>query len=58
MPQCMGMPGPGSRSGWIGEQGEGEGHRGRGFLTVKPGKGITSEILIKKISKIERRIST
>jgi hypothetical protein len=54
----MGMPGPGSRSGWIGEQGEGEGHRGRGFLTVKPGKGITSEILIKKISKIERRIST
>jgi hypothetical protein len=31
MPQCRGMPGPGSLSGWVGEQGEGEGDRGRGF---------------------------
>jgi hypothetical protein len=36
------MPGPGSRSGWVGEQGEGV----RGFS----GKGITFEMLIKKIS--------
>jgi hypothetical protein len=25
MPQYRGMPGPGNRSGWVGEQGEGEG---------------------------------
>jgi hypothetical protein len=25
MPQCRGMLGPGSRSGWVGEQGEEEG---------------------------------
>jgi hypothetical protein len=25
MPQYRGMPGPESRSGWVGEQGEGEG---------------------------------
>jgi hypothetical protein len=25
MPQYRGIPGPGSRSGWIGEQGRGEG---------------------------------
>jgi hypothetical protein len=25
MPQYRGMPGPGSRSGWVGEQGEGGG---------------------------------
>jgi hypothetical protein len=37
MPQCRGMPGPGSR--WVGEQGE-EG-AGRGFSEGKPGKGIT-----------------
>jgi hypothetical protein len=28
MPQCKGMPGPGSRSGWVGEQGEGAWDRG------------------------------
>jgi hypothetical protein len=28
MPQCSEMPGPESRSGWVSEQGEGEG-RGR-----------------------------
>jgi hypothetical protein len=25
MPQCRGMPGPGSRGGWVGEQGKREG---------------------------------
>jgi hypothetical protein len=25
------MPGPGSRSVWVGEQGEGRGHKARGF---------------------------
>ena len=42
------MPRPGSRSGCVGEQGEGEGDRGRekgiGGLEGKPGKGITFEI--------------
>ena len=28
MPQCVGMPGPGSRNGWVGEQGEGRGDGG------------------------------
>jgi hypothetical protein len=28
MPQSRGIPGQGSRSGWIGEQGEGEWDRG------------------------------
>jgi hypothetical protein len=42
MPQCRGMPGPGSGSGWVGEQGEGEGDRG--FGEIKPGKGITFEM--------------
>jgi hypothetical protein len=27
MPQCKGMPGPGSGSGWVGERGGGEGIR-------------------------------
>jgi hypothetical protein len=44
MLQCRGMPGPGSRSGWVGEQGEGEGNRRRGFSEGKPGMGITFEI--------------
>ena len=39
---CRGMPGPGSRSGWVGEQGE-EGED-RGFSEGKPGKGITFEM--------------
>jgi hypothetical protein len=42
------MPGPGIRSGWIGEQGEGGGDRG--FSEGTPGKGISSEMKIKKIS--------
>ena len=25
LPHCMGMPGPGSRIGWVGEQDEGKG---------------------------------
>ena len=29
MTQYRGMPGPGSGSGWVGEQGEGEGDKGR-----------------------------
>jgi hypothetical protein len=32
------MPGTGSRSGWVGEQGEEEGDRG--FLEGKLGKGV------------------
>jgi hypothetical protein len=32
------MPGKGSRSGWVSEQGEGEWDRG--FSEGKPGKGI------------------
>jgi hypothetical protein len=42
MPQYRGMPRPGSRSGWVGEQEEGEGDRQ--FLEGKLGKGITFEI--------------
>jgi hypothetical protein len=38
MPQYRGMPGPGSRSGWVGEQGD------KGFLEGKLGKGITFAI--------------
>jgi hypothetical protein len=34
----MGMLGPGSGSGWVGEQGKGE--RDRGFSEGKLGKGI------------------
>jgi hypothetical protein len=36
MPQCRGMPGPGSGSGWVGEQGVGEWDRG--FSEGKPEK--------------------
>jgi hypothetical protein len=36
------MPGPGSRSGWVGEQGEWG--RDRGFLEGKLEKGITFEM--------------
>ena len=32
MPQCGGMPGPGNRSEWVGEQGEEEGNRERVFF--------------------------
>ena len=42
MPQYRGMPGPGSGSGWVGEQGEGGGDRG--FSEGKPGKEITYEM--------------
>jgi hypothetical protein len=44
MPQCRGMPGPGSKSGCVGEQGEWGGHRGSGVLEGKPGKGIKFEM--------------
>jgi hypothetical protein len=39
MPQYRRIPGPGSRSVWVGEQG-----RDRGFSEGKPGKGITFEM--------------
>lgn len=42
MPQCRGMSRPGSRSGWVGEQGEAG--QDRGFSEGKIGKGITFEI--------------
>jgi hypothetical protein len=42
MPQYRGMPGPESRSGWVGEQWKGEGDMG--FSEGKLGKGITSEM--------------
>jgi hypothetical protein len=42
MPQYRVMPGPGSRSGWVGEQGEGG--EDRGFSEGKLGKGITFEM--------------
>jgi hypothetical protein len=42
MLQYRGMPGSGSRSGWVGDQGEGEGNRG--FSEGKLGKGITFEM--------------
>jgi hypothetical protein len=42
MPQCMGMPGPGSGSEWVGEQGEWAGDKG--VSEGKPGKGTTFEM--------------
>jgi hypothetical protein len=39
---CREMPGQGSKSGWVGEQGEQEWDRE--FSEGKPGKGITFEI--------------
>jgi hypothetical protein len=42
MTQYRGLPGPGSRSGWIVEQGEWEGDRG--LSEGKLGKGITFEM--------------
>jgi hypothetical protein len=42
MSQYWGNPGPGSKSRWVGKQGDGEG--ARGFLEGKLRKGITFEI--------------
>jgi hypothetical protein len=42
MLQYRGMSGPGSRSGWVGEQGEGKEYRG--FSEGKLRKGITFEM--------------
>jgi hypothetical protein len=42
MPQCRGIPRPGSRSGWVGRQGEGVWDRG--ILEGKSGKGIIFEM--------------
>jgi hypothetical protein len=47
------MPGPGSRSGWAGQQGEEGGDRV--ILGAKPGKGITFEMEIKKISNKRKK---
>jgi hypothetical protein len=56
MPQYRGMPGPGSRSGWVGEQGYGE--RNRGFLEGKLVKGITFEMQILKSPIKKIRLKT
>jgi hypothetical protein len=45
MPQYRGIPGPGSRSEWAGEQGEWGGDRG--FSEGKLGKGTKFEMFIK-----------
>jgi hypothetical protein len=42
MPQYRGMPGLGSGSGWVREQGEGREYRG--FSEGKLGKGIIFEM--------------
>ena len=42
MSQYRGMPAPGSRSGWVGEQGHGGGDSG--FSEGKPGMEITFEM--------------
>jgi hypothetical protein len=47
-------PGPGSRSGWIGEQLV----RDRKFSEGKLGKGITFEMYLKKISNKQKRKTT
>ena len=39
MSQYRGMPGPGSKSGWVVEQGEGGRDRWKRFSEGKPGKG-------------------
>jgi hypothetical protein len=44
MPQCKGMPGPGSESSCVGQQGEERGDMERGFSGGKPGKEITFEM--------------
>jgi hypothetical protein len=47
MPQYRGMPGLGMGNGYVGEQ---EWGGDKGFSEGKPGKGITFEMQIKKIS--------
>jgi hypothetical protein len=42
MSRCRGIPGQGSRSGWVGEQGEGRWDRE--YFEGKPGKGVTYEM--------------
>jgi hypothetical protein len=44
MTQCRVMPGQGSGSEWVGEQGKGDGIGGIGGFLGKPGKGITFEM--------------
>jgi hypothetical protein len=52
MPKNRGMPGPGSRSGWVGEQ-DGGGYKG--LSEKKLGKGIAFEMKMKKISNKKRK---
>jgi hypothetical protein len=42
MPQYRGMPGPGSKSRWVGDQGEGE--RDSGGFRGESRKGVTFEM--------------
>jgi hypothetical protein len=44
MPQYQGMPGPESESGWVGEQGKGEGDRRGCFSEREPETRITFEM--------------
>ena len=44
MPQYRGMSGSGSSTGWVDEQVDGGGDRGRRFSEGKPGKGRTFEM--------------
>jgi hypothetical protein len=48
MPQYRGMPGPGSRNAWVGEQ-KGEGAY-RGFSERKLGKWIAFEMYMNTLS--------
>jgi hypothetical protein len=43
-PSVRGMPGPGSRNGWVGKQGMRVVVVDRRFSEGKPGKGITFEM--------------
>jgi hypothetical protein len=54
MSQYWRMSGPGSRSGFVGDQEEAGGDRG--FLEVKLGKEIIFEMEIKKIAKKQREV--
>jgi hypothetical protein len=59
--QCEGMPGPGSGSGWVGEQGEGGGERERVFFRGETRKGdnignVNKENIQLKKNQIVRRL--
>jgi hypothetical protein len=54
MPQYRGMPGPGSRNGWVGEQREWGGYRG--YSKRKLEKEITFEMYMKKTSNKKMKL--